>query len=116
MNGAASVAHAAAAAGVSAGMNGWLSTNDDRATAGTAGAAGTLSATTYGTISVAATDGTTRAVTASGLTRVITNAYKSGGRPQDLVMSLAMREIFSSFIFSAPSLVAQPVVDVGKVL
>lgn len=89
---AASVAGSAGAARVLGGLASWLTTNVSR------GASGANGGYNVGTgLTVAATNGTTRAFTEALLTPVLQAAATAGGKPTMLLMSAANMTLLQSF-------------------
>jgi len=86
----ASVAGAAGTARQSAGMESWISTNASR---GVGGSAGGFSAG----VVAAPTDGTQRAFTETLLKAAHLAAFNSGGKPNQLYMAGAQKQLFSAF-------------------
>lgn len=87
-------AGAAATARVTAGLEAFLRTNDNR---GTSGADPTLSGSTSGYPNAAPTDGTQRAFTEVILKDVIQKAWASGGSPKMLMVGPVNKQKVSAF-------------------
>lgn len=91
-------------------LTSWLKTNTDR---GATGADPALSNTTYGTPTTAATDGTPRALSESGLLGVIGDIYTEGGDPSIIMMGPQVKQKFSQYMFGTSARIATPYQDHG---
>lgn len=81
-------------AGKSAGAVAFIRTNGSR---GVGGAASTLSGSTSGYVSAAATNGTLRTVTEAMLKDAMQDAWAEGGEPSMAIMSGTIKQTFSGF-------------------
>lgn len=86
----------------------WIRTNVDL---GATASAPTLSSTTYGYPNAAATNGTDRAVTEDELLALIKSAYTSGGNPSCIMVSPAVKQVISKYMFGSSARVATPYQD-----
>lgn len=94
-----------------AGVPAWLKSNTNR---GTSGADPSLNNTTYGFPDTAATDGTARALSESGLLGVIGEIYVAGGDPDTIMMSPTIKQRFSQYMFSTNARIATQYQEQGK--
>lgn len=90
----AAVPPAAGTAHRTAGAVAFTRTNGSR---GVGGAAATLSGTTSGYVSAAATNGTLRTFTEAMLKEAHREAFEAGGKPDMLILSPALKQTFSTF-------------------
>lgn len=82
-----------------ANLTSWIITNDDRASGGTTAV---LSGSTYGTpTGVAADSTTTQAVSEGDLLTLVKDCYVAGGEPTMLMMSPAMKQKLTGYMFSS---------------
>jgi len=107
----AAVAGNSTLASKTAGVPAWITTNDSRGAG--AGAAGTLSGTTYGYPDAGATDGTDRALSEATLLSILRGCYSSGGRPDILMCGLQVKQRLSNYMFSSSARIATPFQDHG---
>lgn len=94
-----------------AGLGAWLKTNTDR---GAGGADPALSSTTYGVPTTAATDGTDRALSESGLLALLASIYTQGGDPDCIMMEPTVKQLFSQYMFGSSARIATPYQDFGR--
>jgi Family of unknown function (DUF5309) len=96
-----------------ANLSSWVITNDTRASGG---ASATLSGTTYGNPSGAASDSTTTgAVSEAALLSLVADCYVAGGNPEMIMISPPMKQKISGYLFSSTAArVATQYQDQGK--
>jgi len=86
----------ASVASLSAGLAAWIKTNSFR---GALGTDPTLSNTTFGEPTTAATDGSTTALTEANLLTQLRTAYVEGGNPNMFMVGPTVKQRFSAFMF-----------------
>lgn len=94
-----------------AGLGCWLKTNTDRGATGTDPA---LSSTTYGYPDTAPGDGTDRALSEATLLGIIKDCYVEGGNPNMIMVSPALKQKLSQYLFGSSARIATPYQDHGK--
>lgn len=94
-----------------AGLGAWLKTNTSR---GAGGTDPTLSSTTYGYPDAAPGNGTDRALSEATLLGIIKDCYEEGGNPNMIMVSPAIKQRFSTYMFGSSARIATPYQDHGK--
>ena len=93
-----------------AGLGAWLKTNTDR---GAGGTDPTLSSSTYGYPNAAPGNGTDRALSEATVLDIIKDCYEEGGNPSLIMLSPAVKQKFSLYMFGSSARIATPYQDHG---
>ncbi len=101
----------ASTASTTASLGSWLKTNTSR---GATATEPTLSGTNDGYPNAAPGDGTDRALTEDNLLTVIKNCYVQGGQPSTIMVSPAVKQVFSKYMFGSSARIATPYQDLGS--
>jgi hypothetical protein len=101
-----------AIASLTAGLGAWVATNTVR---GAGGADPTLSGGTFGQPTTAAVDGAVAALSETNMLQVLREAYTQGGNPNMLMCGVAVKQLFSNYMFTANARIATQRQDQGPV-